>query len=470
MLRRVLSSLREYSFFSGLVVLAYFLFGSALLIGLAVNFAATKELGLARDSAELQVSLQVNIKNAYAKRLHAYAKRLQDGDEVSDDEVHQVPVLTLEDAQRLSGFQEVAGVRYLATAKVVGVDISPVGQNNGTTIDEAYFIPEFLLEGVSESAMVADFAEGRHQLINGEAITEDIAAEANVAVIEIGLARENGLELGDSFVVRGVSGIELRYLIIGMYRSYEKKSEGVAGRVALLFPENKIYVPVRSVSHLDDANHEDHVIDRAIYNLHSPTDFESFRLKAISRGIDINQYTFYLDDGEYLAMQAPIRSVVSGSSWVIIFSGVLLFLFTVLVGLIVKRYRYHRFSQLLKLGMSNQRTFVQALLEFAILITFGLILAIILSPFTFQIFDHVVSSFLFDQVRNTHILPFREGLSVIAIVDSDYRGWLHVVSELQFMNNLSLWFSAFSVGFMIAMNAAMYPLWGIFHMEVDYDE
>jgi len=453
------------------------------MISLSVNFEAEKELKYIRDRSDFQVSLQVTVTNAYAKTLQD-AERPQinntenngtfgghgggiEDDSIKTSTIGDVPVLTLENAQKLSGLEGVSNVRYLASVQVVGVDIQPVGQKEESAVTDLgteRIVPEFQLEGVSESAMISEFSKDKHELIEGSAIIED-SAEEMVAVIEEGLAKQNHLQLGDTFQVRRAdSDITNVYKIIGIYRASEKKSSGVAARVPLLFPENKIYVPVKTISSFEPADNGEHIIDRAIYSLASPADYDSFRLRASDKGIDFHNYRFYQDDTEFTEKAIPIRNLISGSSWTVIATGFTLFVLTVLGTSMIRRYRQHEIQGLLNSGISNQAIFLQFVLEFILLIALGLLLAVIFSSFTFQQFGEFLQFLLAKNREVANVSQVEEVLTILTPA-VETNSWLSSLAALSLKNELSVWLSMFVVGFVISVNAAMYPLWKIFHIE-----
>ncbi len=466
MKRRVLYRLIHRPLFSLMVIGIFFVLGSIILLSMSVNSAGESELEQTRVRQSLNVSLQVNIENAYQRKkvpiitdpqkpIDSHDNKVTDQVETSTS--NNVPVLTLENAQKLSFFKEVRNVKYLAMVPVVGENIKPVGEDpkNTLTIEQQ---PQFQLEGVSEFALFTLFHNQDNSLVSGNLFTE-MESEKMVAIINQELASKNNLRIGDKFQIKSVNAKKVEeYEVIAISKSNLKRSTGVAGRVPYLFPENKIYVPVKTISHFQLSDNGEHIIDRAEYSLTAETDFDSFRLKAIQKGIDLSNYQFYQNDSNYQTKATPLLKITRNSLWLALGAIFSIFLFSILFAWISCTKRQLEIKSLLLMGVSNRSIFVQLTIEMALLTTLGLMLSVIASPILIGKLPEIFR--YFGELSNS---SNNNGLRYLIDVPNPNDA-LYLLTKLPYNISIPTSFGMLAVGFAVSANGVMYPLWKIWRI------
>lgn len=469
MFKRIFWSINLRPVYSLLVILLFFVLGTLLLLGLAWNLSAKKELLSARNKWGMKAVVQVNAKKLFEAQANKTAKsksvpksHQSENDKEEKFLPSQVEKLTLNQADMISNLSEVKSAQYTAVSNVIGKDFKPITtkENSNSSLEtiDGIIVPEFQLVGVLKSEVLDEFKSMDNILISGSDISP-ADLNTNNAIIEHELASKNHLKIGDSFKLASVDGKQIyTFLVSGIFVSSPKNAR-YNTRIDFLSEKNKIFVSVSTVSTLSESS-KDHTIDKAIYTLRSPDSFEKFRIKTMQKGISLSVYDIYSDDSQYKLVSSQIRNAISISSGLTIFIFFTIFVTEMIIINLARNRRMEEIKTLLLYGESNRRIFTQFILENIILITIGLIIAIIISPVSLNKINFMlenITSFIEGNSGDTYI---RTGKYFIDISNKTINGD-DILYDLDLKTKIVDQVGIIFIGLFFSVNAAIGSLWKV---------
>ncbi len=292
---------------------------------LAVKLAADQQVNQVKATvgnyAEISVSSEALMASFEQQRSmteaerNAQARTMTDAEELANRTESLVP----EDVT--DAFSKVDQVRTYDKLLSTSVTVSGL---TSTSVTPLFQLREggttaagngYQFEGNTDASALADFVDGRKELVSGSLYTYADYKNANpVVVMEKTLADTNELQVGDTIeaTISGASGADskLEITVIGIYQTVEAErssSDSSGNQQVMINPMgNVLYAPLSVVQKL---NATPGYVSTGSYYFDSVDNSDQVKVAFSSQVGDSSDYTLTTDESSYTAIADPLLKV-----------------------------------------------------------------------------------------------------------------------------------------------------------------
>lgn len=371
-----------------LLFVIIFIIANLVIAGFSMKSASTKATEAIQSTLGNDVTLQVDFRNMMKNREQGEAV-----DTVSYD-------LTLSMADQLKDLKYVDHYNYTVSLQVdtslTAVENESVDENLNMGGRNDFYqknLSSFTVNGNTTMEYLKDFTDKNKVLSEGRLLTgED--TNTNYCIIEINLAKENDLTIGNTFEMTSSSD-STKTISLEIVGIYEIQSTDMNMGKMNSNPVNTIYTDI-SVAQMLNSTEEN--LTSATYYLDDPENVEAFQNLAKEKSdIDFDVYTLTANDQLFKNNSSSLENISSFSSLfliVVIIAGCAILC---LILALTIRNRYYEIGIFLSLGQSKRKIILQQFIEIAMIAA----LAFLLSLGTGKLTSNIISGMLTSQNEET---------------------------------------------------------------------
>lgn len=371
-----------------LLFVIIFIIANLVIAGFSMKSASTKATEAIQSTLGNDVTLQVDFRNMMKNREQGEAV-----DTVSYD-------LTLSMADQLKDLKYVDDYNYTVSLQVdtslTAVENESADENLNMGGRNDFYqknLSSFTVNGNTTMEYLKDFTDKNKVLSEGRLLTgED--TNTNYCIIEINLAKENDLTIGNTFEMTSSSD-STKTISLEIVGIYEIQSTDMNMGKMNSNPVNTIYTDI-SVAQMLNGTEEN--LTSATYYLDDPENVEAFQNLAKEKSdIDFDVYTLTANDQLFKNNSSSLENISSFSSLfliVVIIAGCAILC---LILALTIRNRYYEIGIFLSLGQSKRKIILQQFIEIAMIAA----LAFLLSLGTGKLTSNIISGMLTSQNEET---------------------------------------------------------------------
>lgn len=371
-----------------LLFVIIFIIANLVIAGFSMKSASTKATEAIQSTLGNDVTLQVDFRNMMKNREQGEAV-----DTVSYD-------LTLSMADQLKDLKYVDDYNYTVSLQVdtslTAVENESADENldmGGRNDLYQKNLSSFTVNGNTTMEYLKDFTDKNKVLSEGRLLTDE-DTNTNYCVIEINLAKENDLTIGNTFEMTSSSD-STKTISLEIVGIYEIQSTDMNMGKMNSNPVNTIYTDI-SVAQMLNGTEEN--LTSATYYLDDPENVEAFQNLAKEKSdIDFDVYTLTANDQLFKNNSSSLENISSFSSLfliVVIIAGCAILC---LILALTIRNRYYEIGIFLSLGQSKRKIILQQFIEIAMIAA----LAFLLSLGTGKLTSNIISGMLTSQNEET---------------------------------------------------------------------
>lgn len=371
-----------------LLFVIIFIIANLVIAGFSMKSASTKATEAIQSTLGNDVTLQVDFRNMMKNREQGEAV-----DTVSYD-------LTLSMADQLKDLKYVDDYNYTVSLQVdtslTAVENESVDENLNMGGRNDFYqknLSSFTVNGNTTMEYLKDFTDKNKVLSEGRLLTDE-DTNTNYCIIEINLAKENDLTIGNTFEMTSSSD-STKTISLEIVGIYEIQSTDMNMGKMNSNPVNTIYTDI-SVAQMLNSTEEN--LTSATYYLDDPENVEAFQNLAKEKSdIDFDVYTLTANDQLFKNNSSSLENISSFSSLfliVVIIAGCAILC---LILALTIRNRYYEIGIFLSLGQSKRKIILQQFIEIAMIAA----LAFLLSLGTGKLTSNIISGMLTSQNEET---------------------------------------------------------------------
>lgn len=371
-----------------LLFVIIFIIANLVIAGFSMKSASTKATEAIQSTLGNDVTLQVDFRNMMKNREQGEAV-----DTVSYD-------LTLSMADQLKDLKYVDHYNYTVSLQedtsLTAVENESADENLNMGGRNDFYqknLSSFTVNGNTTMEYLKDFTDKNKALSEGRLLTDE-DTNTNYCVIEINLAKENDLTIGNTFEMTSSSD-STKTISLEIVGIYEIQSTDMNMGKMNSNPVNTIYTDI-SVAQMLNSTEEN--LTSATYYLDDPENVEAFQNLAKEKSdIDFDVYTLTANDQLFKNNSSSLENISSFSSLfliVVIIAGCAILC---LILALTIRNRYYEIGIFLSLGQSKRKIILQQFIEIAMIAA----LAFLLSLGTGKLTSNIISGMLTSQNEET---------------------------------------------------------------------
>lgn len=371
-----------------LLFVIIFIIANLVIAGFSMKSASTKATEAIQSTLGNDVTLQVDFRNMMKNREQGEAV-----DTVSYD-------LTLSMADQLKDLKYVDHYNYTVSLQedtsLTAVENESADENLNMGGRNDFYqknLSSFTVNGNTTMEYLKDFTDKNKALSEGRLLTDE-DTNTNYCVIEINLAKENDLTIGNTFEMTSSSD-STKTISLEIVGIYEIQSTDMNMGKMNSNPVNTIYTDI-SVAQMLNSTEEN--LTSATYYLDDPENVEAFQNLAKEKSdIDFDVYILTANDQLFKNNSSSLENISSFSSLfliVVIIAGCAILC---LILALTIRNRYYEIGIFLSLGQSKRKIILQQFIEIAMIAA----LAFLLSLGTGKLTSNIISGMLTSQNEET---------------------------------------------------------------------